>query len=241
MNANEGAHEPLLPTLWRQRRVIAITTVACLVLCGLYLLVATPVYTIAARLHVHKAAPSIMSDRQAETESSDNYLYTQSEMLRSTPILALALSQPGIDQFKTFAGVTNRISYLKQRLDAEVGRKDDLITLSMHSPYPDEAAKIVNNVVNAYVAYQSTEKRTTAGEVLSILQAEQKKRAQELAVKDAALREFEQTNGEVPLDGERGNVVMQRLTSLSDALTQASLQTLAAKSAFNEAMKASGR
>lgn len=240
MSANNGVEEPLLPTIWRQRWVVAITTGACLVLCFLYLLVATPVYTIAARLYVHKAAPAIMSDRQPETERSDNYLYTQSEMLRSTPILALALSAPETDDFKTFDGVTNRIAYLKKQLDAQVGRKDDLISLSMDSPYPDEAVKIVNNVVNAYVAYQSTEKRTTAGEVLSILQAEKAKRNQELAAKDEALREFEFANGEVPLDGERGNVVMQRLTSLSDALTQATLQTLAARSALDEALKASG-
>ncbi len=239
MTANEGVQEPLLPTLWRQRGVVALTTGACLTLCFLYLLVATPVYTIAARLYVHKAAPSIMSDRQ-EAENSDNYLYTQSEMLRSTPILALALGAAGTDEFKTFEGVTNRIAFLKNRLTAQVGRKDDLISLSMESRYPDEAVRIVNNVVDAYVAYQSTEKRTTAGEVLSILRAEKAKRDQELVLKDAALREFRQANGQVPLDDERGNVVMQRLTSLSDALTQATLQTLAARSAMDEALKASG-
>ncbi|MDQ3441702.1 MAG: polysaccharide biosynthesis tyrosine autokinase [Planctomycetota bacterium] len=239
MNANEGVQEPLLPTIWRQRWVVAMTTGACLVLCLLYVLVATPVYSIAARLYVHKAAPSIMSDRQ-DTENGDNYLYTQSEMLRSTPILALALGAPGTDEFKTFDGVTNRIAFLKKQLSVEVGRKDDLISVGMESAYPDEAVKIVNNVVNAYVAYQSTEKRTTAGEVLSILRSEKAKRDQELVLKDAALREFEQANGEVPLDGEKGNVVMQRLTSLSDALTQSTLQTLAAKSSFDEALKASG-
>jgi capsular exopolysaccharide synthesis family protein len=238
MTANEGAAEALLPTIWRHRWVVVLTTAVCLILCLAYLFVATPVYSITARLEVHKAAPAIMSERPQETEKSDNYLYTQSEMLRSTPILALALGAPGTDEFKTFKGETNRIAFLKKNLDAQVGRKDDLISLSMESPYPDEAVKIVNSVVNAYVSYQSTEKRTTAGEVLSILQAEKTKRDLELAAKDAVLREFEKTHGDVPLDGERGNVVMQRLTSLSDALTQATLQTLAARSALDEALKA---
>lgn len=240
MTANEGAEAALLPIIWRQRQVVAAATGTCLVLCFLYLLVATPVYTVVARLRVHQATPAIMSAERQDPERSDNYLFTESEMLRSTPILALALGQPGTDEFKTFQGVTNRIAFLKNRLDAQVGRKDDLISLSMESPYPDEAVKIINHVVNAYVAYQSTEKRTTAGEVLSILRSEQAKRDLELKTKDAVLREFEQANGAVPLDGERGNVVMQRLTSLSDALTQATLQTLAARSALDEAMKASG-
>ncbi|MGB7161546.1 MAG: polysaccharide biosynthesis tyrosine autokinase [Tepidisphaeraceae bacterium] len=239
MNVSEGSEEPLLPMIWRQRWVVVITTAACLLLCGFYLLVATPVYGIAARLDVHKSAPAIMSDRQ-ETESSDNYLYTQCEMLRSTPILALALGAPGMEQLKTFDGVKNRITHLKKQLGAEVGKKDDLISLSMESPYPDEAVKIVNGVVQAYVAYQSSEKSDTAGEVLSILKAQKAKRDGELTVLDARLRKFEQENNAVPLDGEKGNVVMQRLTSLSDALTQANLQTLAAKSAFEEAQKASG-
>jgi polysaccharide biosynthesis transport protein len=240
MNATDGAEAALLPTIWRQRWTVALATGACLLLCGLYLLVATPVYTIAARLRVHQGAPTIMSADKQEPERSDNYLYTEAEMLRSTPILALALAAPGTDDLKTFQGIKNRISFLKNQLGAEVGKKDDLISLSMESAHPDEAVRIVNNVVNAYVAYQSTEKRTTAGEVLSILQAEKAKRDQELAAKDAALRQFEKENHEVPLDGEKGNVVMQRLTSLSDAMTQATLQTLAAKAALNEALKASG-
>ena len=57
MTANEGAAEALLPTIWRQRWVVVLTTAACLILCLAYLFVATPVYSITARLYVHKAAP----------------------------------------------------------------------------------------------------------------------------------------------------------------------------------------
>jgi len=240
MNATVGPEEALLPTIWRQRWVVLVTTVAFLVIGYLYLQVATPTYGIQARLEVSKAMPAIISERQQEPAADDSYLFTQSEMLRSTPILALALGKPEMETFKTFEGVKNRITFLKKRLNSEVGKKDELISLSLESPYPDEGVKIINGVVDAYVAYQSSEKRDAAGEVLSILKQEKVKRDAELAELDAALRKFQAENNAVQLDGERGNVVMQRLTSLSDALTQANIATMGAKNAFDEALKASG-
>ncbi len=46
-----------------------------------------------------KASPVLLGEasRSNGDQESDNYRYTQSELLRSTPILALALGGPGMD------------------------------------------------------------------------------------------------------------------------------------------------
>ena len=59
MNANQGLEEALLPTIWRQRWVVAAVTGVSVVLCMTYLLVATRVYSVGARLAVHKAVPAL--------------------------------------------------------------------------------------------------------------------------------------------------------------------------------------
>src|SRR2546429_295233 len=56
----------------------------------------------------------------------------------------------------------------------EGGKKDDIISVSLGSPYPQGAADFVNAVVDSYVTYQSTQKRSTGSEMMRTLQNQKK-------------------------------------------------------------------
>ncbi|MCX5636907.1 MAG: polysaccharide biosynthesis tyrosine autokinase [Planctomycetota bacterium] len=131
----------------------------------------------------------------------------------------------------------NPAAYLKKNLNIEVGKKDDIITVVFDSPYPQEAAGIVNAVVDSYIKYHSLRKQTTVSKVVDILQKEKVKRDKELLGKYEEMVQFTRENGVVSFDNKGGNVVFQKLITLSEALTEAQLMTINTQADY-EAVKA---
>jgi len=129
------------------------------------------------------------------------------------------------------------IAYLKKKgLDVSVGKKDDIISISSDSPSPVEAAQLVNAIVDSYITYHATRKRSTAGDVLKILQKEKVKRDEKLIQKLKAMMDYKRENTGLAFESPRGNVILNMLERFSEAMTQAQLQTLETKAVY-EAMK----
>jgi capsular exopolysaccharide synthesis family protein len=235
--AAHAVDDSVFHIVWRQRRLIAYSVGVCLLLGVVYLCLAPRRYTANASLYVQKMSP-MTGEKAAPPSEEDNFLYTQCEMLKSTPIIALALGMPGVDDMQTFDGVHNKIAYLKKNLSVDVGRKDDLITISLDAPSAKEAEQIVGGVVEAYLAYQAKQKRSTAGDVMAILEREKDRRDQERAEKDKQIIALKQSTNTLSFDSDKNNLTMQRLQALSTALTAAHLDTLSAKSAYDDAYRA---
>jgi capsular exopolysaccharide synthesis family protein len=228
--------EEILHIILRHRWLILLNTILFLTAAFLYLLKATPVYTSSSRLYVEQNGPKIINEYEGVMTQSNNYLYTQAELMKSTPIVANVVDDPQIQQFRTFAGIDNPVAYVKNTLDVTLGKKDDIITVSFDSPYPAEASQLVNAVVNSYVDYHRTHKRSTVSQVMNILGKEKVKREKELSDKFKELLEFTRQNGVVSSDEKGGHIVFERLTKLSGALTEAQLATINAKADFEAAM-----
>jgi capsular exopolysaccharide synthesis family protein len=228
--------DTLLQIAFRNRWIILSSAVLFLSAGLLYLSKATPIYTSTSQLYVEQTGPKIINEYEGVMTQSKNYLYTQAELIKSSPIVADVVDSAQIKQFRTFGSVDNLVMFLKRYLDISVGKKDDIISVSFNSPYPEEAAQIVNAVVDSYIRYQSTRKRSTVSEVLRILQKEKVKRDNELSGKFAEMLDFTRKNGVVSFNNTGGNVVFERLTKLSEALTEAQLATTNAKADF-EAIK----
>ncbi len=217
--------------------MIALCTLLGLALGIVYLFNATPMYSSSSRLYVEQNGPKIINDGLSGQVQSQNYLNTQAELIKSSQILGPVADLPEVRAMKTFAGIDNPIGLIKMNLTAIVGMKDDLITLSYESPYPAEASDIVNHVVQAYRTYDASRKRSTAAEVLRILQKEQREREAELQQKVQALLQYKQDNPNLSYAGEKGNIIVEQLAKISDALTSAHLEALTDKGAY-EAAKA---
>ncbi len=228
----EDLLQATLQMVWRRRWTILVITTSFLMAAFLYLLKAIPIYTSTSRLYVEQSGPKIINEYEGIMTKSMNYLYTQGELMKSTPIIADVMNDPQMRQFRTFANVDDLAAYVKNKLQVSIGRKDDIITLSFDSPYPVEAAEVVNAVVQSYIRYHSSQKRSTVLEVLKILQKEKVKRDAELSKKLEELLVFTRENGIVSLENQGGHIVLERLTRLSTALTEAQLNALNAKADY---------
>ena len=224
--------ESLIHIILCHRWIVLSTVIAFLLIAFLYLLKATPIYTSSSRLYVEQTGPRIISEYEGVMTQSKNYLYTQGELMKSTPIVAAVADNPQIRECKTFNGVDNITGYIKKNLNVAIGKKDDIVTISFDSPYPVEAAQVVNEVVNAYVEYNSTRKRSTVFEVLKILQKEKVKRDADLSEKFAQMLDYTRKNGVVAFENEGGRIIFQKLTKLSEALTDVQLAAINAKADY---------
>src|SRR5207244_2822108 len=100
-----------------------------------------PIYTCTAALYVQQSGPKLLSDIQPRGDRADSYLFTQTDVLKSSPILSTALSRAGAWKLKTFHKVNDLLRYMQEETiyRVEVGKKSDVVTISLDSPYPAEA------------------------------------------------------------------------------------------------------
>jgi capsular exopolysaccharide synthesis family protein len=225
----EFSGDHFLKVVWRRRWIIVGCLAIALASAALYLYRATPIYSSTSQMYIQQNGPRIIGDLQSADTDIANYLLTQCEVITSTAVLSTAIAEPEMQAVKTLQGSDNPIGMLKSCVTAAVSAKSDLITVSAQSTSPEDAAVIVNTVVEAYVEYENKMHRSTAAEVLRILQKEKDREDSDYAATSKQLLEFRQANGMLSFESDKGNIIVLRLGELSQALTTAQLDALQAK------------
>jgi capsular exopolysaccharide synthesis family protein len=252
-HATSAAHSPvvsasessdgLVQILGRQWHVIALVAVICLLLAGIYLMVARPVYTSEAKLLVQPLGSQIVNpgggSSAGQGEISADFLNTECDVFTSNPVLALALGEIHKAGGSQPLHGLSTIRDLKTQLSANVSDKGgQTIDVSFSSTDPQEANRTLTAVVEAYQAFESNHWKAKVKESLDLLEqgkANQRKELQEKTQRMLALAR--QNGGEIDTDPDKSPARAQ-VRSLSEALTKARLDTINAKSAYDEAAKA---
>ena len=227
--------------VWRRRWTFLLALSACLASGFAYWRFAKPLYTATSRLYVEEHEPRLLGDGREASQQSDSFVYAQAEALTSRPVISQALEKLPVATMQAFAQVKDPALYLKKRLDVQVGKKDAGVAVSFDAPTPAEATAVVKAIVDAYMDQQSRRQRSTANDMLKLLQEEKRTRDAELAQKAAEVLAFKKANPSLSLDGGggKGNIILERLGRLSENLTAAELQAFEAHSQYTAAKAAS--
>jgi succinoglycan biosynthesis transport protein ExoP len=220
---------PLLEVLWRRRWTLLLTVFACVLAAGLYLVLGTKIYSATASVMIQQNGPKAFSESQGFAPMSETFMQTQADVFRSTAVLSRALEAVNYRTLKTFAKVSgDPIVWLRKgsSFKVEVPRKSDTVTIAMESPYPDEAADFVNAVVEAYVAEQSQQRRTTGAEMVRVLRKEKDDYVQERAGVVDLMLKSKRENGVVSFREDKNNTALERMTSLSASHTAAEIAAM---------------
>jgi len=224
---SEARADSVLVAAWRNRWVVLICALTTLGAGVAYVQTTTPIYTSTARLwldHTGSRVPDIYAP--GATPEVEKYLNTQAGIIRSGPILSSALESLGPRRLRTFSGVGVPSVYLKRTLQVDVGRKDEIISVSFRSAYPLEAAEIVNGLVDAYMTFRSEHGQKSSVQVLKILQEEMAQASEELEEKRNALMDLQTNSTSTSPRSEQGEGVMRAYLAIQDAYTQAKLKML---------------
>jgi capsular exopolysaccharide synthesis family protein len=219
-----------LAMIWRRKGILAAVVVLCVLGAAVKFMLSTQIFRSEARLFV-QVNGARSTDPVAPGATGHSNLATQCELIKSAAILANVLARPEIQATKTMTDESSRWSALKANLNATVGKDNDIITVSFDSPYPNEAQQILTAVIDAYTGFHTKEKRAHVVE----LENWRRKTQLDLEKKQKELLDFKKANGALSFTGEKGNITMQKLGSLQEALTQASIETVNFKSALDSA------
>ena len=229
---DRGVQLNLLELAWRARWLILLTALLGVGTAWVLLQRVVPRYTSVSRLYIERNMPRLL-ESDLSLGKSASYLYTQAELIRSTPVLANALDAPGNANLETFRSTSNRVSLLRKKLDVQVGKNDDIINVMLELPSAEDAAQLVNSVVDAYISKYAEQRRTDTVEVLNILRNEKQRHDAELKQRLEELAEFRRQNAALAVQVGEENVISQRFAALAGELDRVELQLLDAKARHN--------
>jgi capsular exopolysaccharide synthesis family protein len=195
-----------------------------------YLKSVTPQFRAYAKIYIEPSGPRVMSE-PSNAIQRNNYLNTQAEVIRSSPVLNIVAEAPGIKGLKTFEVTKGNVQlFLREELKTEVGRKDDIILIQIDSPHAADTAVIVNAVVDAYQKYQSMEKQTASSIQLRSLQESKTKSDVELAELTDRMIQFQRAHPNLRLEP----VVTAEVAAHSKALLDAHMAMIDMQAKWGE-------
>jgi succinoglycan biosynthesis transport protein ExoP len=226
----------LLLTLWRRRWIVLSCIVVAVGAAIFYLSQATKIYSSSSQIYIQQSMPRIMGEQMSGGMNLLNYLQTQCDVIRSTAVVRDALNEPITKQATSLQTSEDPVDLIKYSLSTTVGKQSDIITVSAESPYAEDAAVFANSVVSAYIKYENKLHRSTAADIVNALQKEKERQDDEFKQISNEMLQFKQNNGQISFDsGDKGNVILQRLAELSQAMTNAEIDSMQARVASESA------
>jgi capsular exopolysaccharide synthesis family protein len=216
-----GGGDSLFRIAWRGKWFIVLA--ALLGLGGAYAYVRRlpAEYASISRILVSVPNPQSKSDIPLPVVSKPN-LMTQASMITSPVIVRVALSDPNVLAVSGNPG--RSLQDLTRKLAARVG-KDDIISVSASTPWPEGAAAIVNAVVQAYTRWHEQNKRVNTADFLANLNKQLTATSEELKRKRLALKVAEERTPGIA-EGDRGSLISSTLELLKQELVTMRLQLI---------------
>ena len=210
----------LLAAIWRRRAVVLACVILGLVVGVVYLIRADRVYSSASTVLVQQQTASIFRDDVGSTYGSAGYLQTECQLIQSTPILRRAVDVPGVSETELLRGLESDVAAAKlhQYVLATPAKLGDYLIISSETPDPQDAATVVNAVVQAYIDYQAEQHQNSAVEVAKIVQKNIDSHKLELKEAQEKMLAMRRANPQLGLMGDKGSMAVQRLIELSNEL-----------------------
>lgn len=204
--------DSLLRVLWRSRWILVVCVIGAVAGGFAYIQKSVPIYTSTSKLYVQqKEAASLTVDPRMMPRYN---LYTQAEVLKSSSVLGAATERWRQRRMRTFADSASPVAYLQQNMQVTVGKSDDVITVSLDSPYPVEAAEIINDVVGEYITYREKNRRTSSADLVLTLQTKLDDLSADRDRKLKALTDFTKSTMPLAQDPEQATGLLQRYLTL---------------------------
>lgn len=221
----------LVHVAWRGRWLILLCMLIGAAVSWGILQRVTPRFKSVSRIYVERNLPKIFSG-DMQVGQSATYLYTQAELIRSTPVLAAVADSAEFSKLPSFREVDNRVGLLQKAISVSVGQQDDIINVWGELPNADDAARLVNGVVDAYITKYAENRRSNTVDVLKILRNEKEHRDAELEQRRKDLAEFRKQHPALSLQFDKENIVTRRFSQLSEQLSRTEIELLEARARY---------
>lgn len=220
----------LLEATWRGRWILLASIVVASYLGYRKARETGTVFRVESRLLVSGPHSGVLALDGVGATTQRNLANTQAAMLRSSSLLSSVTSRPEVAGTEMLAGVASKVAWLRRFLQVSVGRTDDIITVALESEHAEEAALIVNSLVQEYKILIGSRGESKTQDLLGVLTQRRESLQEQLAVRMAARRAFLEKNSMLALDPQGvGAYELAQLNTFRAELTTAQREARAAR------------
>jgi polysaccharide biosynthesis transport protein len=234
---NVASTRGLPEVIWRRRWSVLGVLALCVGAAGLYLLHTKATFTSEARVYVQQRAPTIISQEDGVVTNSDSYLYLEGEVIKSTSLLDRVANTLESEDLPSLKGVSEPVRYLQSHLVVELDTHYSILDLKYTSGAPLDAVRVLNAILDEYVATHADPSRSNSNKLLEILKSDQEKQAEHLKAAEDDLSKFRKQNVSISMGGtDQTNPVLSDLTKFSNSLADAEVDEIHAAVAYQSAL-----
>lgn len=229
-----------LRALYKRKQWIAGVVVLVVGLTALWTLRQTKIYVATATVVIESTPPRMLGRSvdqvvdlgSADYWSSQEYLATQLQLLRSRYLAEEVVRDLGLHRDRKFTGrsglsVAAAAEILLGNIGAELGKNSRTLKISVSDPRPATAQLLANSVADAYVRQNLDRKRASTVEAVEWLTKQLGSIQTDLERSEMALHQFKIDNNVLSLDlDERQNVIANQITRLTEELTTTKTQRM---------------
>ncbi|HWA98088.1 MAG TPA: polysaccharide biosynthesis tyrosine autokinase [Pirellulales bacterium] len=193
---------------WLLLLAVAITTS----LGAVYYTQKRPTYESSSRILVkNNEVQYPLMDASAGLRQQEK-LNTQMILIRSPLIAQLAIERHDLADLQSMAEQADLIKYMLKNLSvARADKQADALDLSFNSTSPEDAATVLNAIIESYKFYLGETQHNISKETLSLITEAKDVLLQQLEEKEAAYREFRRQSPLLWKGRERTNLHQERL------------------------------
>ncbi len=241
----------LLRILSKWKWLILGIVVACVLLSVVVTLAMTHIYKATTTIEINAQPLQVMGSQQEATTPSQNdsqFLLTQLGLLRSRALADRVARTLDLGSDDSFAGGATRdarddsaASRLVGNLNVVPAPGSDLIEISYTDENPERAARIVNTFTASFIAMSLERRYNATAYARAFLQTRLAAIRTRLEQTERQLVEYAQKQGILELGESSGSqpandsLAAQSLTSLNQALAQATTERITAEQRYREA------
>ncbi len=213
-----------------RKHVVAVTLLVTCLFGGLYYLTATRYYSAKAGLLVLQVGNDVWSPGGTQRNLEQTVLPTYENLISSTRVIEGAIRALPIEDRIDLAAIPQDkwVATIRENLNVRGLRGTNIIEVTYNSRDPRVAVSVVNAIVDSYVQFMDATYKSTAGEIIYVLQNERARLFQQLATKRQELLKAQQVLGDMGITPESRvtHPIVQRALSLNDELIKVDSQRM---------------
>lgn len=219
-----------------ERRWLAISAfLVVLVLTGIYLAQATPIYMATARIQIDRDNTNPMNTRETITDArfEMDYLQTQYKNLQSRSLIESVMNKLNLKNDPRYAKASDPISAILRDVTISPVRASRLVDVSVEHPNAKTAKDMANTIARTFISLNLAQKQQTSFDALTWLKTQEADTRRNVESAELALQEYRTSHNEISLE-DTENLVRQGLFAAKNEWTKAQLEALQAEENIDE-------
>jgi capsular exopolysaccharide synthesis family protein len=222
----------LLQIMWQRKSLVILGIMLGLVLGLLYYAQRPPVYQSTAQILVVKksgtdSSMELSGRNDNRTAYMEDYMSTQSVLIRSPEIINRAIKLPQMQELKTFPtetglelvyGIREQMMVARDTKEGVGGAPTNILTVSFKGGVSEECPKIVECVISSYQGFLNETYKNVSEKTLELINQARDTLMTRVETQQQAYQEFRTKNPFLHWRGQNGttggNIHSERLTAI---------------------------